>query len=269
MTFDELKSFIEERMRMSQIYQPLLIKTLVDANGHATIRQLAAEFLGHDESQLLYYEKRIKEMPVRVLSKHGVVTREGELVSLNIGRLDFRQRSEIVMLCQAKIQQFLVDRGIGVWDHRLLDDTPVSDVLRYRVLKEGGGRCALCGATKDERPLDVDHILPRNRGGKTEYANLQVLCSKCNRSKRDRDDTDFRQIGRAQTEAGPLHGVRWIDENDLAFSILDQYPVTEGHTLIRPKRIFPSFFEITRDENEAVWICLGGDRGRSRSNILR
>jgi 5-methylcytosine-specific restriction endonuclease McrA len=50
-------------------------------------------------------------------------------------------------------------------------------------LKASGGRCALCGITKDERPLDVDHIIPRSRGGKHELANLQVLCAKCNRTK--------------------------------------------------------------------------------------
>jgi ATP adenylyltransferase len=42
--------------------------------------------------------------------------------------------------------------------------------------------------------LDVDHIIPRSRGGKAELANLQALCSKCNRSKRNQDDTDFRSL---------------------------------------------------------------------------
>lgn len=51
---------------------------------------------------------------------------------------------------------------------RLLDDNPIPDLLRYRVLKETGGRCSLCGATKDERPLDIDHIIPRSQGGKTD-----------------------------------------------------------------------------------------------------
>ena len=31
------------------------------------------------------------------------------------------------------------------------------------------------------------------RGGKTEYENLQVLCSKCNLTKGNKDETDFRQ----------------------------------------------------------------------------
>ena len=74
MKFEELVDFITNRMSMQQVYQPVLIRTLVDTGGSATFRQLAQVFLLHDESQVLYYEKRIKEMLFRVLQKHGVVT---------------------------------------------------------------------------------------------------------------------------------------------------------------------------------------------------
>jgi ATP adenylyltransferase len=84
LTFDELVDFIEHRMRMSHIYQPLLIRTLVDAGGTATLRQLAMAFLDRDESQVLYYEDRIKKMPVPVLKRHGVVDRNGDLISLSV-----------------------------------------------------------------------------------------------------------------------------------------------------------------------------------------
>jgi hypothetical protein len=33
---------------------------------------VALSFLVNDESQLLYYEKRLKEMPVKALKKHGL-----------------------------------------------------------------------------------------------------------------------------------------------------------------------------------------------------
>ena len=67
MKFTELVDFLKNKMRLSHIYQPLMIRSLVDAGGSATLRQLANAFLSQDESQLLYYEKRIKEMPLRVL----------------------------------------------------------------------------------------------------------------------------------------------------------------------------------------------------------
>lgn len=59
MIFEELVDFLEKRMRLSHVYQPLMIRSLVDAGGSATLRQLANAFLLQDESQLLYYEKRI------------------------------------------------------------------------------------------------------------------------------------------------------------------------------------------------------------------
>ena len=41
-------------------------------------------------------------------------------------------------------------------------------------------------------------------------------------------------------------------ENDLAFAILDKFPVTKGHTLIIPKRHFPDYFNITTEELNAI-----------------
>jgi hypothetical protein len=55
-------------MSMSHVYQPFLVRALVDAGGVATVRQRAQVFLVQDESQLLYYEKRSKEMPLKVLN---------------------------------------------------------------------------------------------------------------------------------------------------------------------------------------------------------
>ena len=45
---------------------------------------------------------------------------------------------------------------------------------------------------------------------------------------------------------------RIIKENDLAFVIRDSYHVSEGHTLIIPKRHVASFFEISNEERRAL-----------------
>jgi len=44
-----------------------------------------------------------------------------------------------------------------------------------------------------------------------------------------------------------------IAENPSAFAIEDRYPVTEGHLLVIPRRHFPDFFEMGRQELEAVF----------------
>jgi len=49
-------------MRMSQVYQPLVIQTFVAPEGVHTVRQLAQSLLLQDESQLLYYESIVKNL---------------------------------------------------------------------------------------------------------------------------------------------------------------------------------------------------------------
>ena len=52
------------------------------------------------------------------------------------------------------------------------------------------GLCRGCGAAlnrhKAARAIEVDHIIPRSRGGGNEMKNLQLLCHACNGDKRDR-----------------------------------------------------------------------------------
>ena len=41
----------------------------------------------------------------------------------------------------------------------------IPGTLRYEILKRAKFRCELCGISADEKALEVDHIVPRNRGG--------------------------------------------------------------------------------------------------------
>lgn len=254
MKFFDLVEFLEHKMSMSHVYQPLLIRSLVEAGGSATIRQLAQAFLVQDESQLLFYEKKIKEMPLKVLKRHGILDSDGELVRLTVRGLSFEQKAQLKMICEQKLQAYILKRGLSIWDYRMLETDPVPGSLRNRVLEESGGRCALCGATKSERPLDVDHIKPKSKGGTNDYSNLQVLCSKCNRAKGNRNSTDFRLSELDSRDdclfCYPGDKARIVNEFDSAYAILDGYPVSEGHHLIITKRHTPDWFSMTQKERE-------------------
>lgn len=54
----------------------------------------------------------------------------------------------------------------------------------------------------------------------------------------------------------------WTNENDSAFALLDQYPVSRGHTLIVPKRIVVSLFELTEEEMTDCWRLLQIERSK-------
>lgn len=59
--------------------------------------------------------------------------------------------------------------------------------LREKIMKRDNYTCQLCGKyMPDEVGLQVDHIIPVAKGGKTVASNLRVLCSKCNGSKSDK-----------------------------------------------------------------------------------
>jgi ATP adenylyltransferase len=73
MTYDQLLAFVQDYLpkRVQHIYLPLLIGKLVDAGGSATLRQLAMAVWENDMS-VMYYEKRLRKMPLKVLSKHDI-----------------------------------------------------------------------------------------------------------------------------------------------------------------------------------------------------
>ncbi|MBF0227526.1 MAG: HNH endonuclease [Desulfobacterales bacterium] len=58
---------------------------------------------------------------------------------------------------------------------------------RYHGGADNGYQCPLCKSifigTEGLKKLHADHIIPFNKGGKTIWNNLQLLCGKCNRSK--------------------------------------------------------------------------------------
>jgi len=56
----------------------------------------------------------------------------------------------------------------------------VPDSMRAAVLVRDGGRCRKC---RRAIKLEMDHIVPLSKGGKTEESNLQTLCRRCNRAK--------------------------------------------------------------------------------------
>ncbi len=68
----------------------------------------------------------------------------------------------------------------------------MNDDIRYNVLKRDNFTCQKCGITsKDGAKLEVDHIIPVSKGGKTVMSNLQTLCDRCNSGKSDKTKEDF------------------------------------------------------------------------------
>ena len=259
-TFETLKTFLTKKMVMNHIYQPVMLKRIFLNGGSASVNEIAIDLLSYDQSQIEYYEHRTKNMVGKVLTKNrGITEKVGDRYTIgNFQALSDKEKQELVSLCNGRIDSYLDERKQTLYDHRRIGQDYVPGSLRYRVLSRAKGRCELCGISKDEKFLDVDHIIPRSKGGSNDISNLQALCTTCNRQKRNTDDTDFRSIldqyqNRDQncifcTEVPN----RAIDQNELALAFEDKYPVTKGHTLIIPKRHVADYFELHQPEINAI-----------------
>ena len=221
--YKDLEEFITQQMRMSHIYQPVMLLQLLRNNGSADIDTIAQALLSHDESQRDYYRQITKNMVGKVLTKNrGVTVKDGDQYRLQrFSELDQREVDALAALCEAKIAQYKSDRGAAIWQHRTKSAGYISGTLRYEVLKRAKFRCELCGISAEEKALEADHIVPRNHGGKDDLSNLQSLCYSCNAMKRDRDDADFRDISehyKVRDENCPfctLTTARKVAENEL------------------------------------------------------
>ncbi|MDI6833164.1 MAG: HNH endonuclease signature motif containing protein [Bacteroidales bacterium] len=95
-----------------------------------------------------------------------------------------------------------VTKGVYKYDpdyvskKELYDFTPE---LKKLILERDGYKCVVCGRTEREGyELHVDHILPKDKGGKATLENGQTLCSLCN----------FRKKNYNQTESGKKMFIR-------------------------------------------------------------
>lgn len=259
MNFLEFKDFLSNKMRMSHIYQPVMIKKLLDRNGEASDLEIANELLKFDPSQIEYYQNITNNMVGKVLSSHKIVERAKGIYNLvGFESLTQLEINELKTICDIKVETYIKKRGDAIWSHRKNNREPVSGTIRYEVLKRASFRCELCGISADEKALEVDHITPKNLGGEDSINNYQALCYSCNATKRDKDDTDFREMKHKYDCRDNsclfcnVEQKRVQYENNLAYAIKDKFPVCNGHSLIIPKRHFQDYFEITQPELNSV-----------------
>lgn len=270
--FQHLSDFVQNRMQMSHIYQPVMLIELLRNGGAASVDEIAKSLLEYDVSQVEYYERITKNMVGKVLTSKGNLVekvktggRVGGYRIPDANTLTAEEVENLISLCMTRIDQFIEKRGDGIWSHRRKSAGYISGTIRYEVLKRAKFRCELCGISANEKALEVDHIVPRSRGGRDDITNFQALCYSCNAMKRDRDDTDFRNI--ANTYSDRKEECLFCDlqsgdkgriliENELCYAIFDGYPVTSLHTLIISKRHVPSYFELYQPELNAIYALL-------------
>jgi len=58
------------------------------------------------------------------------------------------------------------------------------------VRKRDDYTCQYCGKSPTKKNLTIDHVIPKSRGGKTDYQNCVVACYRCNNRKNNKTPSE-------------------------------------------------------------------------------
>jgi 5-methylcytosine-specific restriction endonuclease McrA len=72
--------------------------------------------------------------------------------------------------------------------------TPIVKFSRQNLYVRDRGKCQYCGHPFEHKELTYDHVIPRSRGGQTDWTNVVTCCTTCN----------LKKGGRTPEEAGML-----------------------------------------------------------------
>jgi diadenosine tetraphosphate (Ap4A) HIT family hydrolase len=233
---------------------------LLKGNGKASAKNISKSFLSYDETQIDYYKKITTLMPFKYLSKHLYEIKKSKDNYFFDGfDLTEDQKVELINVCSKKLEDYIRKRGIKkIFGHRTLASGIISGSIRYKVLLRAKNRCESCGISNKEKALEVDHIIPRTKGGKDELNNFQALCYTCNSQKSNKDDTHFKKILESYNHRKKgcifcnISKSKIIKSNELSVVIKDNYPVTKDHCLIIPKRHCVEYFDLYQPEINAI-----------------
>lgn len=91
----------------------------------------------------------------------------------------------IIRHVKVKGNRSTYDGDQAYWAKRILANAKAyASKLRYKLLKEQRGRCNWCqAALNPEEIWEIDHIVPKAKGGSNQTENLQLLHGHCHDQK--------------------------------------------------------------------------------------
>ena len=257
MKYGDLENFIHKKMRMTHIYQPIMIKTLLKSGDNtASVEEIARNFLDNDDSQVNYYKKITKRWPHITLKKHNIVSYKKNRYTLLIDeKLSHQEKDKLLELCDLRLNEF-IDKDPWIQKRRELERISPGKSMRYDVLSKSKGVCIACGARPPAASLHIDHIMPASLGGLTEMGNLQALCYLCNTQKRNRDDLDFlrahKRLQFRNKKCSLCKKKKDIKSNSMAYAVKAKHSIPDMHLII-PNRHVTSFMDLIPAEKQ---LCL-------------
>jgi len=148
-----------------------------------------------DKMNLKYLKKlELKIVNMNVLAPYTKLRILIRLYLSNINGRVYKEKSEyfesneilsLIKRLEDKSGAYYRDREI--WDAICrVERGRVSNKMRFSIYQRDGYRCCNCGRSGRFYDLEIDHIKPIAKGGKSTYDNLQTLCRRCNKEKGDK-----------------------------------------------------------------------------------
>ena len=148
-----------------------------------------------------------------------------------------------------------ISQELVKFDTQLMENAEISGVeyqqgelagyeVRQYLLEKWERECAYCG--EGGIPLEIEHILPKSRGGSNRVSNLTLACRTCNEKKGAQTASEFgypdiqRQAKLPLKDAAAVNATRWALYNRFVNSGLPVEAGTGGQTKFnRSKQGYP------------------------------
>jgi len=133
--------------------------------------------------------------------------------------------------------------------------------VRNYLLEKFNRKCVYCG--KKDVPLEIEHIIPKSRGGSNRVDNLTISCHDCNQKKGSQTAKEFgypsvqKQAKKTLKSTAFMNIVRWKIVNKL------DCEYTFGH-ITKKKRIEQ---DLEKTHNTDAFIIAGGKK-QKRSKVF-
>ncbi|MDE7163840.1 MAG: HNH endonuclease [Clostridiales bacterium] len=147
------------------------------------------------------------QSPIKYLNLEKLITKEKQFLRKNLLQKPITQFTLTITLYCSTINGCIYDKKTAIFDDsdifalvkRLnnkngtfyndreiwnslcrVERGKVSNKMRFSIYERDGYRCCKCGISERYADLEIDHIIPISKGGKSTYDNLQTLCHRCN-----------------------------------------------------------------------------------------
>jgi RNA-directed DNA polymerase len=122
---------------------------------------------------------------------------------------------KIINHAKVKGESSPYDGNLVYWSTRM-GNNPEMPSRVSKLLKQQKGKCAHCELFfREGDVMEVDHKIPKSKGGKDSYDNWQLLHRHCHDTKTTKDGSLGKKSGCNSTEPKPLVLPEWYWEDDM------------------------------------------------------